>query len=117
MDFEVSCCGVLCSECPVHIATVKDDVNMKRFLAHELSSGEERFSPEDIVCDGCRMASADVNKFGKSCEIRKCCKENKVRLCAECKKFPCEMADELIPEGSPGRLRTEEMHEACKGLL
>lgn len=113
----VSCCGMMCGECPVNIATQKDDETMKRFLAHEYSMGGQKFFPKDISCQGCLTVSADHNKFGKSCEIRKCCKEHHIRLCAECKDFPCSKADTYIPEGTEQRARLEEMHKACEKLL
>ncbi|MCM1523153.1 MAG: DUF3795 domain-containing protein [Ruminococcus sp.] len=105
----ISCCGIYCGECPVYAATKKDDENARKFLAHEFSTEERRFYPKDIVCHGCRTVSADHNKFGKSCEIRKCCKEKHIRLCAECGDFPCAKADEYIPKGSEHRNRLEEM--------
>lgn len=107
----------MCNECPVYIATERDDESMRRFLALEFSDGERKFYPKDISCCGCRTVSADCNKFGKNCRIRKCCKEKHVNLCAECKEFPCKKTEENIPEGSEQRHRLEEMHEACKNLL
>ena len=35
----VSCCGMMCSECPVYIATQRDDETMRKYLAHEYSMG------------------------------------------------------------------------------
>ena len=111
----LSCCGMYCDECPVYNATKKDDENMRRFLAHEYSTEERKFYPKDIVCHGCHTVSADHNKFGKGCDVRKCCKEKRVRLCAECEKFPCDRVNEYIPEGCEHRNRLEEMHKALIG--
>ena len=46
----VSCCGIMCNECPVFIATERDDDSMRRFLALEFSDGERKFYPKDISC-------------------------------------------------------------------
>ena len=113
----VSCCGIMCSECPVFIAALRDDDTMKKYLAHEYSLGGQVFYPKDISCRGCRDASSEHNKFCKGCEIRKCCRENYVRICAECRHFPCEKINSYSPEGSEQRDRLNEMHEACKGLI
>ena len=113
----VSCCGIMCNECPVFIATERDDDSMRKFLAHEYSDGERKFYPKDISCCGCRTVSADCNKFGKGCEIRKCCKERHVMLCAECKNYPCDKIQSCVPWGSGQRVRREEMRNACRELL
>lgn len=113
----VSCCGILCGECPVYIATQKDDDTMRKYLAHEYSMGGQVFYPKDITCHGCHTVSADHNKFGKGCEIRKCCKERHIKICAECKDFPCEKIETYVPDGSEHKCRLEEMHKACEGLI
>lgn len=117
MSNMVSCCGIMCEECPVYIATERDDDTMRKFLAHEYSSDSQVFYPKDIVCHGCHTVSADHNKFGKSCCIRKCCKDKHVKICAECTAFPCEKTAQYIPPDSEQMYRLEEMHKACEGLL
>ena len=42
----------MCSECPVYIATQRDDETMRKYLAHEYSMGGAVFYPKDIVCHG-----------------------------------------------------------------
>ncbi|MDE6591616.1 MAG: DUF3795 domain-containing protein [Oscillospiraceae bacterium] len=113
----ISCCGIMCGECPVYIATEKNDEQMKRFLALKFSESGRELAPEDINCRGCLSADRENDKFRGGCEVRSCCRENSVRLCAECRKFPCEKADRNIPQGTEHRARLEEMHEACKELL
>lgn len=106
----VSCCGIMCSECPVYIATVQNDDSMKRFLAMEYSTGEQKFYPKDIMCLGCHAETTGRSKFGKDCQIRKCCIKEKVKICAECEKFPCSLTGEYIPEDSEHMDRLKEMH-------
>ncbi len=117
MNNIVSCCGMLCEECPVYIATERDDDTMRKYLAHEYSAMGQEFYPKDICCHGCHTVSADHNKFGRTCEIRKCCKEHKIKLCAECKEYPCSRAESIIPQGTEQRYRLDEMHKACDKLL
>lgn len=114
---QISCCGIICNECPVYIATQRDDDTMRKYLAHEYSFEGAVFYPKDIVCHGCHTVSADHNKFGRSCKIRKCCKEKHVKICAECKEFPCDKTDEYIPAQSEQMYRLDEMHKACENLI
>ncbi len=114
---QISCCGIMCNECPVYIATQRDDDTMRKYLAHEYSFEGTVFYPKDIVCHGCHTVSADHNKFGKNCKIRRCCKETHVKICAECKKFPCNKTDEYIPAESEQMYRLFEMHKACENLI
>ncbi len=114
---KISCCGIICSECPVYTATERNDPSMKKYLAHEYSSEEAAFYPKDISCFGCHTVSADHNKFGKGCKIRKCCKSKGVKICAECRDFPCSLTEEYVPLGTEHRARLEEMHEACKSII
>lgn len=114
----ISCCGIMCGECPVNVATERDDDSMRKYLAHEYSAfGDQEFYPKDMTCHGCLTVSADHNKFGKNCQIRKCCKEHHIRLCAECKEYPCGKVTEFVPEGTEQRDRLNEMHKACENLL
>lgn len=114
---DISCCGIMCSECPVYIATQRDDDTMRKYLAHEYSMGGMVFYPKDIVCHGCHTVSADHNKFGKGCGIRKCCKEKHIKFCAECREFPCGKTDEYIPADSEQMCRLTEMHRACENII
>lgn len=107
----------MCSECPVYIATQRDDDTMRKYLAHEFSMGGQVFYPKEIVCQGCQTISGDHNKFCKGCEIRKCCKEKHVMICAECRYYPCDKIRENVPADSEQFARLEEMHEACKNLI
>lgn len=118
MEMEIiSCCGIMCGECPVYIAAERGDGSMKKYLAHEYSSAGRELTPEDIVCGGCHSADRENDKFRGGCVIRSCCREKNVRLCAECRDFPCSKVHEYIPEGTEHRARLEEMHEACRELL
>lgn len=108
----VSCCGIMCSECPVYIATERDDDSIRKYLAMQYTQDGAVFYPKDINCHGCHTVSADHNKFGKGCEIRKCCKAKRVKICAECTEYPCSKIEEYVPEGCEHRDRLEEMHDA-----
>lgn len=51
MDY-IAYCGLLCSECPVYIATKTNDTAMKITLASEYSNEHCSFAPEDMECEG-----------------------------------------------------------------
>lgn len=118
MEMEIiSCCGIMCGECPVYIATQRGDGQMKKFLARKFSSPERMLTEEDICCLGCHSPDRNEDKFREGCKVRSCCREKQVRLCAECREFPCPLAESDIPAGTEHRARLEEMHQACKELL
>ena len=50
MDY-IAYCGLLCSECPVYIATKTNDTAMKITLASEYSNEHCSFAPEDMECE------------------------------------------------------------------
>ncbi len=111
----VSCCGIMCGECPVYIATERNDDSIRKYLAMQYTQSGAAFYPKDINCQGCRSLSADHNKFGKACEIRRCCKEKKVKICAECTEYPCAKIEELVPSDCEHRERLDEMNAALYG--
>lgn len=111
----VSCCGIMCNECPVYIASERDDDSIRKFLAMQYTQDGAVFYPKDINCCGCHTVSADHNKFGKSCEIRKCCKSKRVKICAECVDYPCDRIREYVPDDSEHGARLKEMNAALYG--
>lgn len=118
IDMEIiSCCGIMCGECPVYIASEREDEQMKKYLARKFSTPERQLTPGDICCKGCHSPDREDDKFRGECRIRACCREKSVRLCAECREFPCDKVQTYVPEGTEHRARLAEMHEACRELL
>lgn len=52
-DKMISCCGMVCTDCPSYIATKTDDRPLKVKTAKQWSGPEYEVPPEDVDCDGC----------------------------------------------------------------
>lgn len=86
----IAFCGVICTECPVYIATQKDDNEERKRVAQNWSSDDKPRKPEDINCDGCLVVGKRLYPFCTACEVRACGLEKKVENCAHCDEYPCE---------------------------
>jgi hypothetical protein len=91
-------CGLDCSECPVFIATLKNDNDLRRKTAGEWEQlysdyiGKKALAVEDMNCQGCQSAG-DIRFIGcVNCTIRKCSSGKSFGSCADCAGFAeCEM--------------------------
>ncbi|UCG29293.1 MAG: DUF3795 domain-containing protein [candidate division WOR-3 bacterium] len=86
-------CGVICTKCPVYTATQQDDDKKREEVARMWSSSEEQINPEDIICYGC-FGGKKLYKFCATCEVRICGSTKKVKTCAHCGEYPCEILNE-----------------------
>lgn len=91
MDKMIAHCGLVCSKCPTFLATLNDD-DAAREKTAALYSEKFGFNlkPQDINCDGCLSESGKLIAYCQECEIRECCRENKIENCAVCAEQPCE---------------------------
>ena len=104
MNGVVGYCGIVCSDCPVLIATVRNDDAERRRVAELFTRQYGReYKPEDINCDGCLSASPRIFYYCNVCEIRKCGMANKVESCGFCKEYPCEKLSKLFAEYSKAK--------------
>jgi len=106
----IAFCGIVCSDCPVFIATKKDDNEERRRVAELWTKqyGEE-YKPEDINCDGCLTKGPRVFSYCNTCEIRKCGQEKKVKNCAYCEEYICEKLAKLFNEYSKAKEVLDEI--------
>jgi hypothetical protein len=104
MEKVVGYCGIICSDCPVLVATQKNsDVERKRVADLFTVQYGREYKLEDINCDGCLGDSSRVFKYCNVCEIRQCGKERKVKNCGFCSEYPCEKLSKLFVEYSKAR--------------
>jgi hypothetical protein len=95
MERMIGICGLNCIDCPVHIATEKDDDYERKKIAEKWSSAEFPLTPEDINCEGCLVEEEKLSKFAKACEVRACGFEKNLENCAHCDEYPCEKLNNL----------------------
>ncbi len=114
MEKMIGYCGIICSDCPVLMATQKDDDAERRRVAEIFTRqyGKE-YKPEDINCDGCISESPRIFSYCTLCEIRKCGREKKVTNCAYCSECPCGKLSELFSKYSKAK---ETLDEVRRGL-
>lgn len=92
----MSCCGLLCNECPAYLATVNNDDALREKTAIEWSKMySSNISTTDINCLGCKSEEV-VFSYCKICEIRACNKESKLNNCAQCSDFSCEKLEKVL---------------------
>ncbi len=87
MENKLGCCGLNCEECPVFIATVKNDAELKAKIVEEWSLLyadylKKQLESEDITCEGCQSENTFIGCT--TCEIRKCCTKKEFKTCANC---------------------------------
>ena len=100
-DQALAYCGLNCERCPVLIATVRNDDQLRQKTAEEWSRlyaeilesfGMSGLKPEDMRCSGCRSeGSIFIGCAG--CPIRRCCREKGLITCANCDEY--ESCDRL----------------------
>ena len=90
-------CGMDCSVCPAHIATVNNDDSGRAEVAAMWSKMFNAvINPSDINCDGCMSGSERLFGHCKNCETRLCGIEKKLDSCAECGSYSCGKLDALL---------------------
>jgi hypothetical protein len=97
MEKMVGYCGITCSDCPVFIATQRnDDVERRRVAEIFTKQYGTEYKPADINCDGCPNGSPRIFSYCNVCDIRKCGKEKHVENCAHCGDYPCEKLSKVF---------------------
>ena len=101
MEKMVGYCGIVCSDCPVLVATRNnDDVERKRVAEIFTKQYGKEYKAEDINCDGCVSDSSRIFRYCNLCEIRKCGREKSVENCGFCAEYPCDKLSKLFAEYS-----------------
>jgi len=106
--------GIICSDCPVLVATQKNDDEERKQVAQIFTKqyGKE-YKPEDINCDGCTGDSQRIFSYCGVCGMRKCGREKNLKNCAHCLDYPCEKLSKLFNEYSKAK---ETLDEIRRGL-
>lgn len=95
MEEMISYCGLICTECPIYIASREPDKNKKEKLIVEIIDACRNiygieYKPEQITeCDGCKSNSGRIFSSCRECKIKKCASEKNIESCALCRDYPC----------------------------
>jgi len=104
----IACCGLVCSHCPVFIATKNDDKAAREEIAAQWSSefGQD-IDPAEINCVGCTVKRGAHIGNCSICEIRKCVIDKRMKNCAECPDYICETLQDFLDVVPEARLTLE----------
>jgi hypothetical protein len=56
--------------------------------------GHENYTPENVVCDGCKSKGDKI--ADKQCKARPCARDKGLDSCVECSDFPCDKIKHLM---------------------
>lgn len=107
----ISCCGIKCKECPIYVATEKNDDAMRIKLAKDYSTEQCAFTKDDMNCKGCHSEIDEDSKMCGNCDVRKCAHGKDILTCAECKSYPCNLIDKYVPVESENRKTLNQIYQ------
>ncbi len=92
----IAYCGLDCSKCDAHLATI-ENCHVKRVETAQKWSKmyQHEMTPDQINCDGCKSSGTKIFHCN-NCEIRQCCISKKIDHCAACKDYICDTLAEFI---------------------
>ena len=108
-------CGLTCTTCPVHLATMQENKEEQaRMRAEIVRLCNERYGTnyklEEITdCDGCRTEGDRLFSASKNCNIRKCAREKKLDNCAYCPEYACSTLEAFFKAEPAARTRLDEI--------
>jgi hypothetical protein len=118
MEVMVSFCGIVCTQCPVYLATQADDDNARKEVA-ELWSKRFGFTmkPEDANCDGCHSKGGKLFGHCQTCNIRQCGMQRKLSTCAACPEYACKQLQDFHALVPYARKKLDKLRMQLNGKL
>lgn len=108
----IAYCGLLCNECPVYLATIKNDQEAKEKLAKDYSNEKCQFESIDMNCFGCFSKETKNSKICGNCTIRNCAEDKDIKNCGHCDDYPCTDIATNVCEGSDNRKRLNAIKDS-----
>jgi hypothetical protein len=108
---KVAYCGILCEDCEIYKATIKDDDMLREEVARKFSSEDYPLKKEDINCLGCSGNNDKLFRFCNECEIRFCGIENNIDNCGECKDYQCKKLSKPFEMDPTNKERLDKIFE------
>ena len=110
MDPMIAYCGLDCSKCEAHIATVNDNDGLRRKVAEKWSKlNNVEITPEMINCDGCRVEGRKTPFCESLCPIRMCILEKGHPHCGRCGEMnSCQKIKMITGSNSEALRRLKE---------
>jgi hypothetical protein len=121
MKPSIAFCGLDCSTCPIHLATLEEDQDTKTRKRAEIAEILAKIykstpKPEIICdCDGCKVAVGRLFTGCSGCKIRNCALERELENCAFCSSYPCEILKKHFAIDSDAQIRLERIRRQANG--
>jgi hypothetical protein len=118
MDAMIAYCGLECDTCPIHLATLEQDVSrqgkMRILIAEQLSKIYGTSPKPEIItdCDGCKTVNGRLFNGCADCEIRKCAILKKMTNCAYCCDYACNKLKKHFAVDPGAQNRLEEIRRS-----
>ena len=115
MESLIAFCGLDCSTCPIHLATLEPDKSRQQSLREsiaELCTKQYGMNvrPEDVTdCDGCPTDSGRLFSGCVNCTIRECAIRRNLKSCAGCSDYACEKLLEFFVHDPEAQTRLEQI--------
>ncbi len=120
MDEVLSYCGLICKTCPIHTATVEENIETRTRMRIEISRKcKEQYGmdyrPEDITdCDGCKADTGRLFPACSGCKIRSCARQKGFENCAYCAEYVCEILRAFFVTDLNAKLRLDEVRSGLQ---
>lgn len=96
MDRIIGYCGLICTECPAYLATLKNDDALRKETAAKWSEMfKSDIKPESINCDGCTTPGTKFAHCAE-CPIRQCALAKNLKNCGWCGDYPCKHVKQFL---------------------
>jgi hypothetical protein len=120
MEEMLSYCGLLCDSCPIHLATLEQDIAHQKLMRYDIAEQCSKYYGMNLLpgeindCDGCKANIGRLFSGCVKCEIRKCASQKEMENCAFCNEYFCKKLKEhfLLDPESQNRLDT--IHQLFK---
>lgn len=115
MSEALSYCGLVCTTCPIYLATReinKEEQTKKRTDIARICEEQYRmkFELSDITdCDGCRTEDGRLFSGCNNCVVRECAKQKAIENCAYCSEYICQKLESFFVTDPAARLRLDEV--------
>jgi hypothetical protein len=115
MESPIAFCGLDCNSCPIHLATLEEDLDIKAKMRIEIADMLARIyhttpKPEIICdCDGCRIINGRLFAGCANCGIRNCALDKMLENCAYCGNYPCDKLNRHFVFDPEAKARLEEI--------
>ncbi len=111
-------CGLNCTSCPIHLATLEPDDARRLSMRQEIARlCREQYGMEvqiqDVTdCDGCTAGTGRLFFGCAKCEIRRCAVQRELASCGRCSDYACEKLRKHFAADPSARDRLEILRSA-----